>query len=664
MNYKSDSLIDKIFSRDGMLAGYVPGYEFRAEQGQMATFVSARLADTENGMIEAGTGTGKTLAYLIPAVLYALETGKKIAISTETKALQKQLMDKDLPLVRDFFLNTMKDKFSYALCLGSANYACRRRFEIAVQKGKFEQEELKSLRPLAKLFEAERLFTRFDLRISNRLWTQVNREPEICGGYRCPYSGDCPYQKAKKQWAAADILVMNHYLFFTNIASAKTYLPRSDAVIFDEAHSIEDIASSQLGFFLSNRLLADAVDRFYRKHRKNNLINNISGEKTRVRAVEAAGKIIAEGSKFFAKAAALVPNAANQLRLRRPLQFGAELLAPLSEFVDILRKTEDDFQDEYMRMEYDMGMSRIGGFLEGLGIFTEMEKEDYVYWLESAPDGLLTDCTLRAQPVAIAEKMRNEVFHSYESSLLVSATLAVDKNFTFIGSRLGIDRNQDIALPSPFDYMRQAVLYIGKDIPEPNVPGFAKQAAMASADIIRSLNGNCLLLFTSYRMLEDVRRELGGMVDHRIYSQGDMTPGEAVEAYLSDDNSVLMGTHSFWQGIDLPGDLVRGVIMMRLPFAVPDSPPVQAKMEQIAAKGLNSFAHFQIPEAVIKFKQGFGRLIRSSTDVGIVAVLDSRLYSKPYGKRFIGSLPKCRVVYRHEDAVALYGTMKREIVMK
>ncbi len=646
------------FGSEGCLAEAISGFEHRREQEQMADFILERLVEQENGIVEAGTGTGKTLAYLIPALIYATESEKKVSVTTETKALQKQLLDKDLPLVKDIFSRYLDKDISFALCLGSANYPCRRRYETILKRGSLEKADIQKLTRLGNLFKEERPFSRFDLRISNHLWGQVCREPDGCNSFRCMYASGCAYQMARREWQEADLLVMNHYLFFTNISSGKAFLPETDVVIFDEAHSIEDIAASQLGFALSLDMLSEIMDRFFRKTRRSSLLMNIRKEEEKRRALELFEKIVKEGGSYFEKIRSLFPRNDMQLRLRKAVPYGESLVALCKNFLNLLAEAEDDFDEEYLKLEFDIARGRLFAFSENLTHFVFQNLDNHVYWIERSSRDLLGSVVVRSQPIQISDIMRREVIEHYDAAIFVSATLAVKGDFSYMAGRLGLDRPVTLALPSSFDYSSQSVLFLGKDMVQPGEDHYIHQAAEAAAEVIAMTGGNCLMLFTSYRMLEDVRGVLGDLVENRLYSQGELTSSEAMEYYLDDDGAVLLGTHSFWQGIDLPGDLLRGVIMMRLPFSVPDSPPVQARVEILKQRGLNPFMSYQVPEAVIKFKQGFGRLIRSSRDVGIVAVLDSRIVSKPYGRYFLDSLPPASVTFRFDDAKEKY----REII--
>ena len=650
--------MEEIFGSDGILKKTLNGYEYREEQERMAGFILERFYSGENGMVEAGTGTGKTLAYLIPAIRYAIDNDRKVAVTTETRALQKQLLDKDIPLVRKIFREQFGEEVSCSLCLGSGNYPCRRRLEGVVKAGRLMKKDMPAVESIQALFRMKKPFSRFDVRVREGLWREICREPDACSAYRCPFFSSCAYQLARREWSESRVLVMNHYLFFTNIAMDRTYLPQTDIVIFDEAHSAADIAASQLGFNLSHDRLMEIISRFYRERKRGGLLDSISSGSARKRAVELARDIIREAGNFFEKVRDMFDRDALQLRVRQPLSTGSEMISAMEEFMLIMSDAEEDFNgDELLKMDFDIARGRLFMFMENIKLFVHQGNDNYVYWAERQADAVLGDVRLRGQPVEVSGIMSREVNGSYESVLYVSATLAVGGDFSFMEQRLGIDRHECISLASSFDHKSQVVLYASGDTGDPNGGAYIEASARQSEEIIRQCGGNCLLLFTSYRMLTRVREILEERIDLPLYSQDMMPASEAVERYLGDSNAVLMGTHSFWQGIDLPGDLVRCVIMMRLPFSVPDSPPVQARMERLRMQGKNPFAAYQVPEAVIRFRQGFGRLIRSRSDRGIVAVLDPRLRTKPYGRIFLKSIPGCRVAGSLEELGRAYADL-------
>ncbi len=649
-------MTEGIFDPHGHLSGILPSYEFRKEQRDLSAFILERLYASENGVIEAGTGTGKTLAYLVPAIQYCLDQDKRIAVSTETKTLQKQLIDNDIPIVREIFNRYFNMDFSFSLCLGSSNYPCRMRFEAALMGGKVHAGDLDKLQMISRLFNQKEIFTNFDLNLPGYLWDEIKREGDSCNASRCPLASGCTFQMAKRQWIQSHLLVINHYLFFANIASGKTYLPPFDIVIFDEAHSIEEIAASQIGFNLGRQELLDIINSFSLDAEQGLMPHSIKNETLRSRCADSMQRATPAIISFFEDMRHLMPEGKNNLRLREAPIFGSRLIGPLKECMTLLAEADQDMDDEDQRhIEFDIARGRLFTYIENLASFVFHYDENYVYWIERGPETRGGDLYLRGQPVDVSEIINREIVNFYDSSIFVSATLAVGGDFSYIVSRLGIENHATQLLGSSFNYKDQAVLYIAGELAQPNDDAYNAQAAAHAAEIIKHLKGNCLMLFTSYKTLREVRKIITGLIEYAVYSQDISTATEALGRYLKDENAVLMGTHSFWQGLDLQGDLVRGIIMMKLPFAVPDSPPVEAKMERIAAEGKDPFYACQIPEAVIRFKQGFGRLIRSSTDRGIVAVLDSRILRKSYGKYFLTSVPECRVVHSLQELKEVFS---------
>ncbi|MBN2402273.1 MAG: DEAD/DEAH box helicase [Spirochaetes bacterium] len=649
--------MEDIFGKAGYLSRAHSNYEFRGEQLQMAEFIMERLLDKENALIEAGTGIGKTLAYLIPAILYSLENQKIVAVSTETKALQKQLIDKDIRLARKVVREYTGKDFKHSLCLGSSNYPCRKRFEALILRGGFEPGDQDAVEALANAFAGKGVFSRFDFSVPNQLWEEIHRESEACNSHRCPFSSKCIYQRAKKEWQSSNLLIMNHYLFFSNISAGKAYLPKFDIVIFDEAHSIEEIASDQLGFDESYNRIIETLQNVYKRSRKSSIVNRISGEKERKRAVETVNAVSKEINLFFEKLRDFFKDDSNTFRLREALPFGEIPVKHLKDLLVIFEKVQDDFSEDTMNIDFEIARGKLFAFLQSLESLIYLQNSNFVYWIEKNGEEMLGDIHLMGKPVDVSQPMYQEINSFYDSCIFVSAALTAKREFSFIADRLGIFDYKPLLLNSPFDYKNQVILYLEKNSAGPDDTGFIDKAAEISSGIIGLVGGNCLMLFTSYKMLDIIRRKLASITRNTIYAQSDFSAVETVERYIKDDGSVLMGTHSFWQGIDLPGDLLRGVIMMRLPFSVPDRPVTQARIERLEERGLNPFSSYQIPSAVIKFKQGFGRLIRSKEDRGIVAVLDPRILSKGYGKMFLESLPECRIVYSLKELKETFSSL-------
>ena len=645
-----------IFGPGGYLDTQLTEYEYRESQLLMASFIHERLHHLENGIVEAGTGTGKTMAYLIPALRYAAETGKKIAITTETRALQKQLVEKDIPLVQKIFRENLTADFKYSICFGSSNYPCRKRFERSLRKGEFEKTDLEHMNRLSFMFRQKKIFTWFDADVPAKLWEEVSRDPEVCDQQRCQFAAVCPFQAARREWAQADLLVMNHYLFFSNVGSGKSYLPVTDVVIFDEAHSVEEIASKQLGFSIDYDILLNLLQRFFSKGR-HGIINSFASHDLRQEAALELENVAKKGQVFFEKVKALFNDRDTVRRIIAPFDFGDELYIAIEKFLSVVAKGEDDLDEEELRVDYEPAKSRLSAYSQSLKSFIGVQIPDFVYWIERSASDLLGNVSLTGRPLNIDMIMKQEVYSFYESSVFVSATLSVKNDFSFFSAATGFENGSGIVLDSPFNYREQMLLYLGADLPSPEDARYPESAAKACSHIINILGGRCLILFTSYAMLRTVRSILEELTSFTIYSQDRMTASKALGLYMNDKTSVLMGTHSYWQGIDLPGDLVRGVIIMRLPFAVPDTPVMEAKFERLREAGKNPFAYLQIPEAVLKMKQGAGRLIRRGTDRGIVAVLDSMIKTKSYGSIFTDSLPACDRVLSLKELTEKYKRM-------
>ena len=645
----------KIFGKDGILGNIHQKFEFRNEQLQMAEFVYGLLFDNRSGIVEAGTGVGKTLAYLAPAIMHCMDNRKILAISTETKALQKQLIDNDLPLVRSV-LDEHGVTFKYSLCLGSSNYACLRRFTLLVERGSFSKKDMNHIELLSEKIHSRTVFSRFDLSIPEYIWSSISREPDSCSNYKCPYFNICIFQLAKKEWAESNLLVMNHYLFFTNISVQKTYLPLFDVVIFDEAHSIVDICADQMGFSINDTEFNELIRGYFSSQHRDKIAELSKDKHLIKKAGDLAGRISVESESFFESMRNSLADKITARSIKPPGDQAKELIELLDEFLKTLNDIAPKLENESLVFEFDTFRSKIFQVSENLKSFAYHTRESYVYWKEKQDSALLGSIFLKGQPLDVAGILNTEVNSCYNSVLYTSATLSINGSFDYVRERIGIVNGKELLLHSPFNFKEQAVLYISRSEIEPDNPLYIDHIARDIAIIAETLGGNCLVLFTSYWAMSKTREKLETMINRTMHVQGDSPASVILGNYIKDTGSILMGTNSFWQGIDLTGDLLKGVIITRLPFSVPDRPYVQALTEKIIEKGLNPFYSYQVPEAILKFKQGFGRLIRSGTDRGVVAVLDPRITKKNYGNSFIKSIPECDIVTSMDDLISRITT--------
>lgn len=630
-----------------ILGSHLEGFELRPEQQEMATAVSAALNTGKHLIVEAGTGVGKSLAYLIPLTEWVLdkknsdESGQRRAVvSTYTKALQRQLVEKDLPFLRDSIFNDLR----FVLCIGSENYLCQRRLGQAKFHGLFDMEEAGAVDCLLLWAKKTTTGIRSEIDVPHKLWQKVCRESDLCYGRSCRHFTDCSYQKAKMFERKAHILVTNHHLFFANVVSGWNALPPFGPVVFDEAHELEDVAADYLGVEVSNYKFKNLLDTILSPSGKGIVARidrqtpNLSLEvRTTVNTVRARGDL------FFNELAEKL-KVISTLRLHEKGLIINDLSDALTRLSDELRTIKDSAGNEEEEKELTSLALRCEVFALSLRVIIEQELEGHVYWAER--DG--RRLRLVATPIDVSSVLKPQVFDMVSPAVMTSATLSTNKNFNYIKERLGLAEAATLLLHSPFDYKRQAMLYLPDDIGEPNSARFEEDLIKRIYEILTVTMGRTLVLFTSYSLLTKAYNAIS-IQGLEILMQGEMDSYRLVQKFRQDEHSALFGTYTFWQGIDIPGDDLQCVIITRLPFAVPDEPVIEARLETLEREGKNPFYHYQIPQAVILLKQGFGRLIRTKTDKGVVAILDSRLRTKGYGKHFLKSLPECKITVSIDD---------------
>jgi ATP-dependent DNA helicase DinG len=675
--------VESVFAVEGVLAQALPtagrSYEDRPEQRAMAHAVTASVTGKHHLLVEAGTGVGKSYAYLIPLILWAVENKKRILIATHTKALQQQLVEQDLPFLRELFNGKFGLDFKYALCLGTANYLCPRRLAKSETVGLFAaKDDLMQMQEIEKWARTTPTGRALDLPFepSTHLWAQLNRESDLCLGRACPKYEDSFFYKARREQEKSQVLVANHHLLFAHLAAggndAAAVLPSFDALVLDEAHQAEEVAANYLGLEFSNLGVARLIELLH--HRRTNktvLTGSALPERSELEeqlaaaadeAREATGRFF-ENLQTVLKIDATRPQS---LRLRAPNFVENALHEPLTRLEEILRKARKSAEktvDEELTRELDGYSTRCFEMRNTLEQLLSQSNSGWVYWCAVAPRAntnpfvkntapRVPRLALQGAPIEVAAALQESLFGKICPVILTSATLASGGSFEFLRERLGLSPElskvevETLGLGSPFDYQNNALLYLGRDLPDPYHGSYFENAAMERAgEVLLRTAGRAFVLCTSFRMVDAtaqlLRRTLPKSIE--VLKQGERSRGKLLNDFRADVHSVLVGTTSFWQGVDVPGESLSCVVIMKLPFAVPDDPLVQARVESLKEKGRDAFNEYQVPQAVMMFRQGFGRLIRTATDKGVVAILDPRIATKGYGKTFLESLPDCAV---------------------
>jgi len=641
--------LGEILGSRGIIARRLKHYEERKEQIQMATEIERAIRQGKHLIIEAGTGIGKSLAYLIPFIYWAIRENKRVIVSTYTKTLQEQLIKKDLPFLKE----ALGVNFRFALGMGGENYLCPRRLAQARFYGLLDTK--KEVKELEKIFQSEShledgLKSELDFEPLAKVWNRVCRQPDLCLGKRCPYHRDCYYMKARKEEQKAQILVVNHHLFFAHIASGEKVLPQFEAVVFDEAHNLEDVATSFLGIKVFSGEIRNLLNGLFNARTQRGFLFRISNLKER--ELHLLEEVVNEARRanniFFSRLKEELPSGVTKQRIREKGFLANVLDESLSNLIVGLSSLVGDKRNEEERVELTSYLSRCTEIRDNLRVILGQERENYVYWAEAVSQERKNNA-LCAAPINIARELKTRVFDRIKVVILTSATLATNNNFSYVRERLGLEDGRGLVISSPFDYSRQVILYIPPQMPDPWGEShlYSFRVIEEVKKILRITKGATFVLFTSFQMLNQVYEELKEELDElNIFRQGDMPRYQLLEKFKKEKGSVLLGTNTFWQGVDVPGDALQCVIITKLPFAVPNDPVVEAKIEFLKAQDKNPFLSYQIPQAIILLKQGFGRLIRSKEDKGVVAILDPRLKTRHYGRMFLDSLPQCRVTSR------------------
>jgi ATP-dependent DNA helicase DinG len=625
-------------------------FEYRPQQQTMASAVAKACQDRTHLIVEAGTGVGKSLAYLVPSIFHALEQNRKALVSTHTINLQEQLFYKDIPLVQKL----LPTEFKAVLLKGRQNYLCPLRLQRAMSHGgelfaSREQEEMKRIWEWSTRTRDGTL-SDLDPAPDPQVWLQVCSEPHVCTPRICGLGTECFYQRARKEADVAKILVLNHSLFFNFLAGAegvleeRGYLFHNDFIIFDEAHTLEGVAARHLGLEISHGSLRYLLHRLFHPRTQKGVVAALRNNEAMKLVLEAED----ETDLFFDRLErSLDFKRGKELRLREPGIAENTLDLPLARLYRNLADAARDIEDEVFKAEVQEAARRVEGMRVGLGEFLGQTRKDHVYWIERY-EKRDTHLTLTAAPIDVAPQLRKLLFRPDNTAIMTSATLAVGDGLRYFVNRVGGEDAATLQVDSPFDYARQMRVFIPKKMPEP-VARDAYESALAHwiRHFIKMTQGKAFVLFTSYQTMQKLADTLAAFFRSEkitcLVQGGSLPRHRLLQKFKDDRDSVLFGTDSFWQGVDVPGEALSNVILTRLPFAVPDHPLTQAKCERIIAEGGDAFRQFSLPEAILKFRQGVGRLIRTQQDKGIVVILDNRVLTKPYGKAFLAVLPKCPV---------------------
>jgi ATP-dependent DNA helicase DinG len=640
---KHDYTLYQFFAPGGLLSRTHPAYEFRRGQLQMAQAVEQALEERRHLIVEAGTGTGKTLAYLMPVI----RSGKRVLISTGTKNLQEQLFYKDVPFLEQALFPNGDSKLRVCYMKGRSNYLCRKKlYDLTDQPVLSGLEEIEQYRAIAAWEKTTHTGDRAELAglpEASALWPKLDARADTCLGQKCSAWDKCFITEMHRRAMESDIIIVNHHLFFADLAikQASEYapdagiLPEVGAVIFDEAHELEDVAGSYFGVSVSNLRFEEIARDVESSLQRNHLLSS---------SVQGATRSLRERSQFFF---ALLPPGEGRFAFQNRREFlednGDEFIGLMqaltrlgSELHNLPQKPEEVFN--FIR--------RIDELRVQLGFLMESEDRNTVFWIERRGGrGISRDkrnVFLQATPIDVAPILRNCLFDQLECAVLTSATLAVGGGFEYIRSRLGLEHAREVVLPSHFDYENQAVLYVPPDLPDPRTPQFAARAADRIRRLLEITRGRAFCLFTSYAQMNEIYQRLLGELEYPMLLQGDAPKSALLEEFRVTPNAVLFATSSFWQGVDVQGEQLSCVIIDRLPFAVPSDPVVAARVRAVDDAGGNAFFQYQVPAAVITLKQGFGRLIRSLHDRGLLCLLDNRILKKQYGRVFLESLPRYR----------------------
>lgn len=702
--------IDEFFSEKGVIEKNISNFELRHEQYEMAKCIEKSMNENVKLIVEAGTGTGKTIAYLLPTLLYALENDLKVIVSTNTINLQEQLLNKDIPLIKKI----VGADFNYQIVKGRGNYLCKRKlYNIDISEIENEPEETKKEKKIIKnLIEWDKSIAKngdrgeLKYEISSKIWEKVNSEADMCKGSKCPYYSKCYFFAARKNISNATLLIVNHHMFFADLAIRNqsgfytnySILPNYDIVVFDEAHNIEDTARNYFTVETSKIAFGRLIGQIF--NRKSTGVNNagvlpklssylnenldaseyekIDGLKEDVVSelnsfYDKGMEILSALTKFFlrGKEQSEVKAKIDRKSLTFDKNFkkiikmnvsfrekNGNLSLKINKFLNAVNKYKLEDNEGYI-FEFARYSERLKQFFKKFEFIFEGEEEGYVYWTEITTKR--SNIKLYATPFDISKELNENLISKLDRMIFTSATLAVDNKFDYYKRNIGLknEKNKKIEekiIKSPFNYEKQMKVFIPADALDPSNLEFMRDLHDFIVKSIKATKGHCFLLFTSYSTLNYLFNSLKNYFpkeDYTLIKQNDYPRHEMIRLFKTSKNPVLFGTDSFWEGVDVQGDQLKMVIITKLPFKVPSDPVTEAIIENIKKNGKNAFTEYQVPQAIIKFKQGIGRLIRSKTDTGSIIILDNRVIKKRYGQNFLKVLPKNIVIDNRKEIIKI-----------
>ena len=693
--------IDEYFGENGVIHKNFGKFEVRREQYEMAKSIENSMNDNKKLIVEAGTGTGKTIAYLLPTLLYAIENNLKVIVSTNTINLQEQLVNKDIPLLKKI----INEDFNYQIVKGRGNYLCKRKlYNIDVTEKETDTEEERTEKNIIRnLIDWDKNVTRTGDRnelkyeISNSIWEKVNSEVDMCKGVKCPHYSKCHFFKARKNVADATLLIVNHHMFFADLAIRNqtgfytnySILPNYDIVVFDEAHNIEDTARNYFTFETSKISFGRLMGNIYNRRVVNSsnggaivrlmtyLNESLSSEEYE-KVDELKEDAIAELNIFYDKGIDIFDkliylfsenNNNREIKIkidkqkmqsnkafREVMEINSQfkesygnLVIRINKFLNTVSNYNLEDKEGFL-FEFSRYYERLKQYYKKFEFILEGKEEGYVYWANATT--IRPNVKLYATPFDISDELNDNLFTKMDRMVFTSATLAVDNKFDYYKKSIGLMKENrrkidERIVKSPFDYEKQMKVYIPEDALDPTNIEFLRDLEEFIEGVIKNTKGHCFLLFTSYSALNFLYNQLKSRFSEKEYTlikQNDFPRHEMIEIFKNSKNPILFGTDSFWEGVDVQGEQLQSVIITKLPFKVPNDPVTEAIIENIRKNGQNPFNDYQVPQAVIKFKQGVGRLIRSKTDSGNIIILDNRIIKKMYGKKFLSALPRNKVV--------------------